>query len=548
MIKLICSVLFFIGCGITATAQNKSLPTAAPNAPKLVVGLVIDQMRWDYLYRFKNRFSENGFKRLMQQGFSFEQTFIPYVPTYTAVGHTTIYTGAVPATHGIVGNNWFDNSIQKNIYCTSDSTVQAVGGATYAGQMSPKNMWSTTVTDELRLSNNFKSKVIGISLKDRGGILPGGHSANAAYWYDDSAGTWMSSTYYMKNLPVWVQQYNAKKEPDHYMTQTWNTLYPIKSYTQSTADDVAYEAGIPGIKTVSFPYALATTTKNKYSAFKYTPFAISYSFHFAEAAITAEQLGKHEVPDFLALSISSTDYIGHEFGPNSVEIEDTYLRLDKEIAAFLNFLDATVGKGNYLFFLSADHGAAHGTSFLKDHQLPAGNYSERKMMETMNQAAEDHFGIKQVIKVAMNYQLYLNDSAIVKSGRSEKEIKLFLMNWLRAQPFITTVYETKKLSAQTIPQRVKMMLANGYNAQRSGDIQFIAKPGYFYGSGKGTTHGSWSAYDAHIPLLFFGWKIKPGKSYREVYMTDIATTLSAKLNIQMPSASVGKVLVEIMDK
>lgn len=546
MKKLFSFFLLFLSLAFKVDAQPKTA-VVKEKAPKLIVGLVIDQMRWDYLYRFNSRFTETGFKRLMKEGFNYEQTYIPYVPTYTAVGHTTIYTGGVPATHGIVGNNWYERTTGKNMYCTSDSTVQSVGGSGYAGQMSPKNMWGTSVADELRLATNFKSKVIGISLKDRGGILPAGHSANAAYWFDDSEGKWISSTYYMKNLPDWVQKYNAKKEPDNYMGKTWETLYPINSYTNSTADDNNYESGIPGIKTVTFPYQLATVVKNKYNSFRYTPYAMTFSFDFAEAAIEAEQLGKNTVADFLALSISSTDYIGHEFGPNSIEVEDTYLRLDKDISNFLQYLDKTVGKGNYLFFLSADHAAAHVPAFLNDNKIPGGNYSEKGMMTEVNKLAQDKFGIKNVITTAMNYQWYLNEDAILNSGKDADEIKTFLMTWLRKQPFITTVYETKNLNEATIPERVKMMLANGYNAQRSGDIQFIAKPGYFYGSGKGTTHGSWNPYDAHIPLLFFGWSVKPGKSYREVYMTDIAPTIAAKLNIQTPNASVGKVLTEVME-
>ena len=546
MRKLFCLFFMVMLIVLKTEAQPKTTSVVKDDAPKLIVGLVIDQMRWDYLYRFNSRFTETGFKRLMKEGFNYEQTYIPYVPTYTAVGHTTIYTGGVPGTHGIMGNNWYEKSIGKTMYCTSDSTVQSVGGSGYAGQMSPKNMWGTTVADELRLATNFKSKVIGISLKDRGGILPAGHSANAAYWFDDKEGKWISSTYYMNQLPNWVQKFNDKKLPDNYMKKNWETLYPVNTYTNSGKDSVPYEAGIPGMSGVTFPYKLSDVTKNIYTSFKYTPYATTYSFEFAEAAIEAEKLGKNTVPDFLALSISSTDYIGHEFGPNSIEVEDTYLRLDKDISNFLQYLDRNVGKGKYLFFLSADHAAAHVPGFLNEHNIPAGNYSERTMMTEANKLAEDKFGIKNIISSAMNYQLYLNDEALNKSGKNVNEVKIFLMDYLRKQPFVTSVYETNMLSAATFPERLKMMLANGFNEKRSGDIQFIAKPGYFYGSGKGTTHGSWSPYDAHIPLLFFGWKVKPGKSYKEVYMTDIAPTIAAKLNIQIPNASVGKVLEEVM--
>lgn len=271
------------------------------------------------------------------------------MPTYTAVGHTCVYTGSIPAYTGIIGNNWYDKATRANIYCTDDSTVTTVGSSSKAGKMSPDNLWVTTVTDELRLSNNFRSKVIGIALKDRGAILPAGHTANAAYWYD--AGKWISSSFYMDALPVWVNQFNAKDAAGTYMSQDWNTLLPMSKYDLSTADDKPYENTIKGEKSVTFPHKLSgISAADKYEAFKTTPFANSFTFDFAKAAIENEGLGKNSVTDFLTVSISSTDYIGHAFGPNSVEIEDCYLRLDNDIAGFLQYLDTKIGKGNYLVF------------------------------------------------------------------------------------------------------------------------------------------------------------------------------------------------------
>ncbi|HMC98797.1 MAG TPA: alkaline phosphatase family protein, partial [Ferruginibacter sp.] len=284
---------------------------------------MIDQMRWDYLYRFNSLYGETGFKRLIKDGFSAENTFLPYVPTYTAVGHTCVYTGSVPAISGIVGNNWFDKTTGKNVYCTDDSTVSTVGSNSRAGKMSPDNLWVTTVTDELRLSNNFKSKVIGIALKDRGSILPAGHSANGAYWYD--AGKWITSSYYMNALPGWVDEFNAKDMAGAFMKQDWNTLLPINRYDQSTEDFKTYEYSIKGEKTVTFPHLLSAIPDSiKYESFRTTPFGNSFTFEFAKAAIQNENLGNNSVPDFLTVSISSTDYVGHAFGPNSIEIEDTY--------------------------------------------------------------------------------------------------------------------------------------------------------------------------------------------------------------------------------
>lgn len=527
----------------TSFAQNNSSGPAVK--PKLVVGLVIDQMRWDYMYRFKDLYGEGGFRRLLKEGFSAENTFIPYVPTYTAVGHTCIYTGSVPAYTGIVGNNWFDKTTGKNVYCTDDSTVNTVGNTGKAGKMSPDNLWVTTITDELRLSNNFKSKVIGVALKDRGSILPAGHSANAAYWYD--AGKWISSTHYMNALPAWVEQFNAKDLAGKYMSQDWTTLLPMDKYDLSTADDKPYESIIKGEKSPTFPHKLSAISDSlKYESFRTTPFANSYTFDFAKAVIENESLGKNTVTDFLTVSISSTDYVGHTFGPNSIEIEDTYLRLDRDIAAFLLYLDTRLGKGNYTLFLSADHAVAHIPAFLEEHKIPGGNFEDADLRKELNQMIETDFGVAKAVLSLQNYQVYLNISELEKQGRDVAAVKKAVIKTLEAKPFIIRAFETDKLSAVTLPEPQKTMMANGYNPKRSGDIQFTLKAGYFDGGKKGTTHGLWNPYDAHIPCVFFGWGVKAGKTNRETYMTDIAPTIAAMLHIQMPSGSVGKVITELV--
>ena len=519
--------------------------SAQPARPKLVVGLVIDQMRWDYLYRYSELYGNGGFKRLLREGFAAENTMIPYVPTYTAVGHTCIYTGSVPAITGIVGNNWYDKTMNKFVYCTDDSTVNTVGNTGIAGKMSPANLWTTTISDELRLSNNFKSKVIGIALKDRGAILPVGHSANAAYWYD--SGKWITSTHYMSSLPDWVNKFNEKDVAGTYMSTDWNTLLPIDKYDLSTADDEPYENFIRGEKTVTFPHKLsALGAGDKYESFRTTPFANSFTFDFAKAAIESESLGKNTVTDFLAVSVSSTDYIGHTFGPNSVEIEDTYLRLDKDIESFLDYLDTKVGKGNYTLFLSADHGVAHIPAFLKEHNIPGGIFDEVDVMKDLNNIIEEKLAIKSAVKSVMNYQVYLNKKNIADHGNTIAEVKQLVIDVLKEKDFIINAVDLDKLEESSLPSPQKQMMINGYNPKRSGDIQFTFKPGYFDSGKRGTTHGLWNPYDAHIPCVFFGWGIKPGKTNRETYMTDIAPTVAALLHIQMPSGSVGKVVTELI--
>ena len=525
-----------------APAQKQSTPPSI--RPKLIVGLVIDQMRWDYLYRFSSLYGSGGFKRLLAEGFTCENTLIPYVPTYTAPGHTCIYSGSVPAIHGIVGNNWYDKTQHKNVYCADDSTVSTVGSSSASGKMSPENLWTTTITDELRFSNNFKSRVIGIALKDRASIFPAGHSANAAYWYDESVGSWITSSYYMHDLPAWLKQLNAKHYPDSAMTHDWNTLLPISKYDQSAGDNNYFEHSILGEKTTNFPHRLSGIVKGKYEAFKFTPASITYTFDLAKAAVVNEKLGQNNVTDFLAVSISSTDYIGHWFGPNSVELEDTYLRLDKEIAAMLEFLDREEGKENYMLFLTADHGVAHIPAFLQAHKVPAGVFSEGVLSKELSAMLEEKYATKNIISTVGNYQVYLNDSVVERTGRSA-DIKTSVIQFLMHKSYIVHALETEKIATSAIPDPIKKMMINGYNPKRSGDIQFTIKPAFFIGGETGTTHGLWNPYDAHIPLVWYGWNIKRGATHRETYMTDITPTIAAMLKIQMPNGNVGKVIEEV---
>ncbi len=530
-------------------AQNLKSPNqkAEIAKPKLVVGIVVDQMRWDFLYRYSARYSANGFKRLLGEGFSCENALIPYTPTYTAVGHTCIYTGSVPAIDGIVGNNWWDKASQRNVYCSEDSSVKTVGAPDGTnGKQSPKNLLVTTIGDEIRLSNNFRSKVIGVALKDRGSILPAGHSATAAYWYDVNSGNWITSTYYMTDLPKWASDFNAKKIVDKYYENGWNTLYPINTYTQSTADEKDYENKPFDKDQTKFPYALKQFVGKKYGSIATTPFGNSMTFDMAKAALDNEQLGKGAETDMLCVSLSSTDYVGHSFGPNSIETEDTYLRLDKDLGDFLSYLDAKIGKGQYTVFLSADHGVAHVPAFMKENKLPGGTFSEGDAMKQMNTSLKEKFGVDKLVVAVMNYQVHLNHPIIDSAKADEAAITKWVIGYLQQQDAISQVFAINNMIATPLPTKMKDMFTNGYFPARSGDIQIVLKPGYIDGGKTGTTHGLWAPYDAHIPMVFYGWGIKHGHTNRETYMTDIAPTITALLHVQMPSGSVGHVVEEVM--
>jgi len=520
--------------------------------PKLVVGIVVDQMRWDYLYKYYDRYGNDGFKRLLNEGFTAENTLIPYVPTFTAVGHTTVYTGSVPAIHGIAGNDFYIKETQKRMYCTQDDEVNGVGldPNNKGGKMSPKNLLTSTITDELKLATDFKSKVIGVSLKDRGAILPAGHFANAAYWMVD--GNWISSTFYMKELPKFVKDFNKADFTAKYLKEGWNTLYPLETYFQHTPDDNPYEGSYIKGEKVTFPInTQEISQKNGRDVIKSTPFGNTLTLRFAKEILEKENMGNNpeKVTDFLAISLSSTDYIGHQFAINSAKIEDTYLRLDKDLGEFFNYLDQKIGKGNYTVFLSADHGAAHNPQFILDKKGNGGFLAKKEISDSMNALLKAEFGVEKLVYSTTNYQVHLDHKLIDSKKLDEEKIKSVIINFLKKQEGIAFVADMEKLNQSSIPEKIKNMAINGYNYKRSGDIQIIPEPQWYdgYGHTTGTTHGSWNPYDSHIPLVFMGWGINKGQTTAPTYMTDIAPTLAALLHIPQPNGNIGNPISEITD-
>jgi predicted AlkP superfamily pyrophosphatase or phosphodiesterase len=518
--------------------------------PKLVVGLVVDQMRWDYLYRFYNKYGNEGFKRLLGTGYSLSNVHIPYVPTVTALGHTCIYTGSVPAIHGIAGNDWTDKETGQNVYCTTDESVKPVGTTNAkVGSHSPKNLWSTTVTDELRLATNFQGKVIGVSLKDRASILPAGHNPNGAFWFDDSSGNFITSTWYMNDLPEWVKSFNSQNLPDKLVANGWNTLLPINQYTESSPDNSAWEGLLGSAKTPTFPYSnLATDYKTKKDNIRYTPFGNTLTLKLAEASVEGEKLGGDDITDFLAINLASTDYAGHKFGPNSIEVEDVYLRLDQDLAQFFSYLDSKVGKGQYTVFLSADHGGAHSVGFLQEHKIATGFFGEG-MEKNVNEKLKEKFGVDKLINAVDNYQVYF-DRKLLKDNKLElDDVRDFTIKELEKDPTVLYAVSVTEVQEATIPEPIKQRIINGINRQRSGDIQLISHDSMLPPYAKtGTTHSVWNSYDSHIPLIFMGWGIQHGESNKPYFMTDIAPTVSSLLKIQFPSGNVGNPITEVIGK
>ena len=541
------TALLLLICTITISAQkNKSTQL---DRPKLVIGLVVDQMRWDYLYRYYEKYGNDGFKRLLNQGYSLNNVHINYIPTYTAIGHTTIYTGSVPAIHGIAGNDWFDKTTGKNVYCTADDTVKGVGTtSSKVGNHSPRNLWSTTITDELLLATNFKAKVVGVSLKDRASILPAGHNPTGAYWFDDTTGDFVTSSYYRNELPKWVTDYNNQKIGENLVKNGWNTLLPIAQYTESSPDNSPWE-GLQGkSKTPTFPYSnLAAEYQVSTGDIRSTPFGNTLTLGLAKASIKGEQLGADAVTDFLAINLASPDYAGHKFGPNSIEVQDVYLRLDQDLAEFFKYLDQMVGKDQYTVFLSADHGGAHAKGFMDEHKMPTGFYGEDN--KEFNEMLKNQFKVDRLITKITNNQVYLDEKLMAEQKLDAEQVKQFLIDILNKDTSVLFAVDMKKAGSSSVPEPIRTRIVNGYNWQRSGDIQVIYHDSWLPTYSKlGTTHGSWNSYDSHIPLIFMGWGIKPGESNKEYSMTDIAPTLSALLKIQFPSGNIGNPIVEVIEK
>ncbi|HMR19217.1 MAG TPA: alkaline phosphatase family protein, partial [Sphingobacterium sp.] len=440
--------------------------------PKLVVGLMVDQMRYDYLYKFADRYGDDGFKRLLREGFSCENTIINYIPTYTAVGHSSVYTGTVPAIHGISGNNFIIQSTGQNMYCTQDDQVEGVGSKEAEGKQSPRNLLASTITDELKLATNFRSKVVGISIKDRGGILPAGHFADAAYWFESKSGHWISSTFYMDNLPSWVNTFNKQNLAQKYLKQDWNTRYPIETYVNSIADSNVYEGKWAGEQSPTFPHKTSQLMKDAgLELIKTTPYGNTLTLDFAKEAVQHESLGKNQegISDFLCVSLSATDYVGHRYSLMAVEIEDTYLRLDRDIAEFLNFLDHQVGKDNYTLFLTADHAASYNPLYYTDSKGNGGYLFTRQIQRELDQELKSTFGHSKLIRSLLNYQVHLDNSKIDSLQLDRDRIKKVIIDNLRKQEGVAYVVDLEDESkSMFIPSVIREKIINGYNRKRSG--------------------------------------------------------------------------------
>jgi predicted AlkP superfamily pyrophosphatase or phosphodiesterase len=510
--------------------------------PKLIVGIVVDQMRVDYLTRYETKFVEGGFKKLIKGGYFNKNANFNYVPTYTGPGHASIFTGSVPRINGIISNDWYDKKTKKSLYCTQDETVVSVGSTSKAGKMSPRNMLTTTIGDEMRLATNMQAKVIGISQKDRASILPAGHTANAAYWYDGSNGAFITSTFYMQQLPNWVSAFNDKKLPEKYLAQDWTTLLPMASYTESMSDDNSFEGLFKGEEKPVFPHKL-NELKEKNSGLnmiRATPFGNTLTKEFALEAIKNEQLGADEVTDLLTISFSSTDYVGHQYGLNAIETEDTYLRLDKDLEELINYLEKNIGKDNFVIFLTADHGGAHNSAYLNSLKIPAGFIDESAIEKGMKAHLKEVFTDSLILSFS-NQQFFFNHEKLAKNKLKLKEVSMEAARFALTLEGVANAYTVYDVIAASQSNDVALSrIYMGFNDVRSGDVILNYLPAYIDHIKTGTTHGAAYTYDTHVPLIWYGWKINQGASYEPVNISDIAPTIASFLDISFPNGCVGK--------
>lgn len=498
MKKILVLLAVLLSCAVETSAQGKF-----NERPKLVVGIVVDQMRWDYLSRYYDKFGEGGFRRMIDEGYSFDNCLINYLPTVTAIGHTSVYTGTTPAFHGICGNNFYIDG--KKTYCCDDNQVTPVGSDNKKdGCMSPVNLLSTTIGDQLRLHTDFRAKVIGVSYKDRAAIFPAGRSANAAYWLDRKNRLFITSSYYMNELPQWVKDFNK-------------VLVKDKEFKKVGKDVGLY------------------------------PLAGHIITDMTIAALDGEKLGQGEETDMLCVSYSQTDVIGHKWSTRGEHTDEAYLELDKDLTRLFDALNEKVGKGNYVAFLTADHGAAHNNIFMQEHQMNGGAWISADLKADLEKYIASKLGnTSNVVLGIVDYRFFLDHEGIATQGLDLQRVKEVAIEYLRKSPHISFVVDFEKAGTAPVPPVIRNRVLMGYNFHRSGDIIVCLEPGYYemgsWSSPVGTTHGEWNPYDAHIPLLFYGWRIPHGSNAQEVHITDIAPTICSLMRIQQPNACVGDAL------
>lgn len=540
---LLCLIFITAISSVSLKAQRrKEIP---PEVPTLIIGIVVEDMRYDYLNKYWDNFSEGGFKRLVNEGTFCRNANYNYVLTQTAPGYATIATGCEPVVHGVVSDNWYQRLQKKSINAVYDGGERAVGTDGLNYQYSPGNLLTTTFTDELKLFNNGQSKVVGISFGAEGAILPGGHLANAAYWFDDLTGNWVSSTYYMDSLPEWVNTFNNKNLPEIYIEREWQPTLPIEEYRQGAVAGNSKNVGFSQKNKFARRISEFIKKDEKFSILKATPYGLSLTKDFALAAILDEQLGKDEFTDFLSLGFSSTSTVSMACGPNSVELEDIYLQLDKNIEHFLQFIDDNFGKHNVLIYLTSDNGTAYSPERLEKYRIPSGVFNADRAVMLLRTYLNAVYDKGNWITAYHNKQIYLNHLLIEEAGLELEEVQNVVSRFIIQFSGVANATTSSTLEKTNFTEGVFSFMQNSFNQKRSGDIIINLEPGWIEKGNYLTSGNSAHNYDIHVPLIWYGWKIKRSKINQKVQIKDIAPTLCNFLQIPFPNGNTGIIIDDL---
>ncbi|MDR1667040.1 MAG: alkaline phosphatase family protein [Bacteroidales bacterium] len=545
--NIILTVLLSTPAAVLSAQPAHRIP---PAQPRLIVGIVVEQMRSDYIGRFWNKFGEGGFKRLASEGTFCRNAGYNHFFMQTAVGYATIYTGALPSGHGIVADRWFDRVAGKMQTAVSDETAGTVEGAFASGQFSPRNLLATTIGDEIRLSNLQQSKVFGVSFNPESAILSAGHAANGAFWFDCENGAWITSNYYMDHLPNWLADENRKKLADLYLARTWEPELPPEQYGDCLPDANPYETGIEG--RIVFPYSLPELAKNKsidkrYRLINRTPFGNSLTKDMAIAVMVNENLGKDDFPDLLTVAFTATENIGNDFGNMSVELEDVFIKLDRELEHFLNFLDEFAGKQNVLVFLTSNHGAAPMPDRLNEAKIPVGKFNANSAVSLLRSYLNAIYGSGEWIKTYYRQQLYLNTELIENSKLKLEDFRQTVAQFMIQFTGVSNTLTAGALQSRQFTEGFAGTVQNSYFPRRSGDVFINLYPGWIEKGTDAASHNSSYIYDTQVPLIWYGWKVKRDNITAPVNITSIAPTIAHFLNITPPNASSGKIITEMTD-
>jgi predicted AlkP superfamily pyrophosphatase or phosphodiesterase len=513
------AILAILALG-AASLQLFAQSSHTASRPKLIVAIIVDQFRYDYMTRFDATYHE-GLRKLQDSGAFFTDAHEAHFPTVTAVGHATFLTGSIPAIDGIVGNEWFDRESGKTVTSVSDDSTKLLGSNGGTGS-SPRRLVASTLGDEIKATGPADTEVIGISLKDRAAILPAGHAANAAYWFDQGTGHFVSSTYYMQQLPAWVQAFNEGPAAGKYASAKWTPAAPLSA--------------------APFRILPSVLGKPYYEAMIVTPFGNDMLEAFAEDALKAERLGRHSGTDLFAVSFSSNDLLGHQVGPDAPEVRDMCIQTDRVFGRLLAALDADVGAGNYVVVFTSDHGVAPLPEELTKRGIPAGRFSAAEVAQTIESALSEKYGPGKWMVGNAELAPYLNHDLLREKHASLTEAEETAAEAVRKLPYIFRVYTAAQLEHDNQPgDPIGLLMERGYYRGRAADLFIIQKP-YWLASKQGTSHGTPFSYDTHVPLIFYGTGIRPGRHDENVRTADIAPTLAALLGVNTPSGSVGRVL------